>query len=159
MMMKEKRQMTIATNLGFSRMGPHRDLKKAPERFWANNSDARELLATARTLRVSHWKLRRDLGFAQIPCNDFSLYDHVLDAALMVGVCPGRFGTVAQGLDRYFAMARGVAHEGERSGVAALEMTKWFDTNYHYLVPEFEADQELVCLAISNARNSRRLLC
>jgi 5-methyltetrahydropteroyltriglutamate--homocysteine methyltransferase len=134
--------MTIATNLGFSRMGPHRELKKALERFWAKKSDAGELLATARGLREAHWKLQRDLGLAQIPCNDFSLYDHVLDTALMVGVRPGRFGGVAQGLDRYFAMARGVAHEGERSGVAALEMTKWFDTNYHYLVPEFEAGQK-----------------
>jgi 5-methyltetrahydropteroyltriglutamate--homocysteine methyltransferase len=134
--------MTIATNLGFSRMGPHRELKKAMERFWAKKSDAGELLATARGLRAATWKLQRDLGLAQIPCNDFSLYDHVLDTALMVGVRPGRFGVVAQGLDRYFAMARGVAHEGERSGVAALEMTKWFDTNYHYLVPEFEAAQD-----------------
>ncbi|WP_406697896.1 5-methyltetrahydropteroyltriglutamate--homocysteine S-methyltransferase [Singulisphaera sp. Ch08] len=134
--------MAIATNLGFSRMGPHRELKKALERFWAKKSDAGVLLATACSLRESHWKLQRDLGLAQVPCNDFSLYDHVLDAALMVGVRPGRFGGVAEGLDRYFAMARGVAHEGERSGVAALEMTKWFDTNYHYLVPEFEADQE-----------------
>ncbi len=134
--------MTIATNLGFSRMGPHRELKKALEQFWAKKSDAGELLATARELRESHWKLQRDVGLAQVPCNDYSLYDHVLDAALMVGVRPDRFGGVAEGLDRYFAMARGVAHEGERSGVAALEMTKWFDTNYHYLVPEFEAGQE-----------------
>jgi 5-methyltetrahydropteroyltriglutamate--homocysteine methyltransferase len=134
--------MTIATNLGFSRMGPHRELKKALERFWANKSDAGELLATARRLREAHWKLQQVAGLAQVPCNDFSLYDHVLDTALMVGVRPDRFGGAADGLDRYFAMARGVAHEGERSGVAALEMTKWFDTNYHYLVPEFEAGQE-----------------
>jgi 5-methyltetrahydropteroyltriglutamate--homocysteine methyltransferase len=134
--------MTIATNLGFSRMGPHRELKKAMERFWAKKSDGEELLATARELRAATWKLQHDLHIAQIPCNDFSLYDHVLDTALMVGVHPGRFGGIAQGLDRYYAMARGVAHEGERSGVAALEMTKWFDTNYHYLVPEFEAAQD-----------------
>ena len=120
--------MTIATNLGFSRMGPHRELKKALEQFWAKKSDAGES-SRPRELRESHWKLQRDVGLAQVPCNDYSLYDHVLDAALMVGVRPDRFGGVAEGLDRYFAMARGVAHEGERSGVAALEMTKWFDTN------------------------------
>ncbi len=134
--------MAIATNLGFSRMGAHRELKKALERFWGKKCDATELLATARALRQAHWALQRDAGLSQIPCNDFSLYDHVLDAALTVGVWPERFAGVPEGLDRYFAMARGVAHEGERSGVAALEMTKWFDTNYHYLVPEFEAGQK-----------------
>jgi 5-methyltetrahydropteroyltriglutamate--homocysteine methyltransferase len=134
--------MTIATNLGFSRMGPRRELKKALERFWTKKSGAEELLATARELRESHWKLQRDAGLSQVPCNDFSLYDHVLDAALMVGVRPDRFAGIEEGLDRYFAMARGVAHEGERTGVAALEMTKWFDTNYHYLVPEFEGGRE-----------------
>jgi 5-methyltetrahydropteroyltriglutamate--homocysteine methyltransferase len=133
--------MTIATNLGFSRMGPHRELKKALEGFWAKKLDAVELLVVAGEIRETQWKLQRDAGLAQVPCNDFSLYDHVLDAALMVGVRPDRFGG-ADGLDRYFAMARGVAHEGEHSGVPALEMTKWFDTNYHYLVPEFEAGQE-----------------
>jgi 5-methyltetrahydropteroyltriglutamate--homocysteine methyltransferase len=92
--------MTIATILGFSRMGPHRDLKRALERFWAQKSDAGELLATARGLRESHWKIQRDVGLAQVPCNDFSLYDHVLDTALMVGVQPDRFGGDAEGLDR-----------------------------------------------------------
>jgi 5-methyltetrahydropteroyltriglutamate--homocysteine methyltransferase len=134
--------MAIATNLGFSRMGRHRELKKALERFWAKKADAAELLAAARGLREIHWTLQRQAGLAHVPCNDFSLYDHVLDTALMVGAQPDRFRGVPEGLDRYFAMGRGLAHEGERSGVAALEMTKWFDTNYHYLVPEFERGQE-----------------
>jgi 5-methyltetrahydropteroyltriglutamate--homocysteine methyltransferase len=133
--------MVIATNLGFPRMGRHRELKKALERFWAKKSDAAELVATARQLRAAHWKLQIEAGLAQVPCNDFSLYDHVLDTSVMVGLEPGRFQDLPAGLDRYFAMARGVAHEGERSGAAALEMTKWFDTNYHYLVPEFEKRQ------------------
>jgi 5-methyltetrahydropteroyltriglutamate--homocysteine methyltransferase len=124
------------------RSHPNRELKKALERFWANKAGVADLLATAREIRAANWELQRGVGLAQVPCNDFSLYDHVLDAALMLGVRPDRFGGVTEGLDRYFAMARGVAHEGERSGVAALEMTKWFDTNYHYLVPEFEAGQE-----------------
>ena len=87
--------MTIATNLGFSRMGPHRELKKALERFWAKNSDAGELLATARASRT---QLEAPAGrrLAQVPCNDYSLYDHVLDAALMVGVRPDRFGGVGR---------------------------------------------------------------
>jgi 5-methyltetrahydropteroyltriglutamate--homocysteine methyltransferase len=134
--------MVIATNLGFPRMGRHRDLKKALERFWAKKSDAAELVATARQLRGDHWKLQIEAGLAQVPCNDFSLYDHVLDTSVMVGLEPGRFQDLPAGLDRYFAMARGVAREGERSGAAALEMTKWFDTNYHYLVPEFEKGQK-----------------
>jgi 5-methyltetrahydropteroyltriglutamate--homocysteine methyltransferase len=134
--------MVIATNLGFPRMGRHRDLKKALERFWAKKSDAAELVATARQLRAAHWKLQIEAGLAQVPCNDFSLYDHVLDTSVMVGLEPGRFQDLPAGLDRYFAMARGVAREGERSGAAALEMTKWFDTNYHYLVPEFEKGQK-----------------
>jgi 5-methyltetrahydropteroyltriglutamate--homocysteine methyltransferase len=134
--------MAIASNLGFSRMGRHRELKKALELYWAKKSGEPELLAAARGLRSSHWEIQQRAGIAQVPCNDFSLYDHVLDTALLVGVEPERFRGLAQGLDRYFAMARGVAHEGERSGVAALEMTKWFDTNYHYLVPEFASDQE-----------------
>ena len=119
-------------------------LKKALERYWAKKSDAAELLDTARRLREGHWRLQHESGLAQVPCNDFSLYDHVLDTAVMVGLEPERFKDVPAGLDRYFAMARGVAHEGERSGAAALEMTKWFDTNYHYLVPEFEKGQEFL---------------
>jgi methionine synthase II (cobalamin-independent) len=92
--------MSRSTNLGFSRMGPHCDLKKELERFWARKSDAGELLATARGLRESQWKLQWDVGIAQVPCNDFSLYDHVLDAAVVVGVRPNRFGGLAGELDR-----------------------------------------------------------
>ena len=107
--------MVLATNLGFSRMGRHRELKKALERYWAKKSDTAELLDTARKLRESHWSIQHKAGLAQVPCNDFSLYDHVLDTAVMVGIEPERFKDVPAGLDRYFAMARGVAHEGEGS--------------------------------------------
>jgi 5-methyltetrahydropteroyltriglutamate--homocysteine methyltransferase len=134
--------MATATNLGFPRIGAQRELKKALERFWSNRSSAEELEATARRLRADHWKLQQTAGIDHVPSNDFSYYDHVLDAAIMTGVVPERFAPFATGLERYFAMARGVAHEGERVGAAALEMTKWFDTNYHYLVPEIDPKQE-----------------
>ena len=134
--------MTVATTLGFSRMGRNRELKKALERFWSGKSDADALLDAARGLRASHWDLQRQAGLTQVPCNDFSLYDHVLDATVMVGARPQRFESAAAGLDRYFTMARGASAAGGRPETSALEMTKWFDTNYHYLVPEFDRGQE-----------------
>ena len=132
----------MATNLGFPRMGRRRELKKALEQFWAGACPADQLQATARRLRETHWKLQQAAGMTQIPCNDFSLYDHVLDTSVMVGATPARFGSDGADLERYFAMARGGAGSGQRPGPAALEMTKWFDTNYHYLVPEFGRGQE-----------------
>ncbi|AGA25304.1 5-methyltetrahydropteroyltriglutamate--homocysteine S-methyltransferase [Singulisphaera acidiphila] len=134
--------MTAATNLGFPRMGGQRELKKALERFWSNRSDAGDLEVVARQLRADHWKLQQVAGIAHVPSNDFSLYDQVLDTAVMAGIFPERFTHLPAGFERYFAMARGVAHEGERTGAPALEMTKWFDTNYHYLVPEIGSGQE-----------------
>jgi 5-methyltetrahydropteroyltriglutamate--homocysteine methyltransferase len=133
--------MNVATNLGFPRMGRDRELKKALEQFWAGDTTADQLLATARQLRKAHWALQRDAGLGVVPCNDFSLYDHVLDTAVMVGAVPERFAAIPDGLERYFAMARGGKARDGRPGPAALEMTKWFDTNYHYLVPEFRRDQ------------------
>src|SRR2546422_995131 len=89
-------------------------------------------------LRAAHWRLQRDAGLDLVPVNDFSLYDRVLDTCAMVGAVPERYGwsggTVD--LDTYFAMARG--GQGKGRDVTAMEMTKWFDTNYHYIVPEFE---------------------
>ncbi|APW63390.1 5-methyltetrahydropteroyltriglutamate--homocysteine methyltransferase [Paludisphaera borealis] len=134
--------MTTATNLGFPRMGAQRELKKPLERFWSNRSSGDELETVARRLRADHWKLQRTAGITHVPSNDFSLYDHVLDAAVMFGVVPDRFAHLPAGPERYFAMARGIAYEGGRAGAAALEMTKWFDTNYHYLVPEIDPRQE-----------------
>lgn len=130
-----------ATTLGFSRMGRNRELKKALERHWSGKSKAAELLDVARELRQSHWRLQRQSGLTQVPCNDFSLYDHVLDMAVMVGAIPKRFENASPGLDRYFTMARGASEKNGRPETPALEMTKWFDTNYHYLVPEWEPGQ------------------
>ncbi|MEQ4205184.1 5-methyltetrahydropteroyltriglutamate--homocysteine S-methyltransferase [Actinopolymorpha sp. B9G3] len=117
------------TVLGYPRIGPRRELKRAAEAFWASRSDAETLHQTAVQLRRQTWESLRDAGVDDIPSNTFSLYDHVLDQAVLVGAIPERFAGL-EGLERYFAMARGTA------GVPPLEMTKWFDTNYHYLVPE-----------------------
>ena len=129
--------MAIASNLGFPRIGPNRELKRAVEAYWAGRSERRELLDTAARLRREHWTLQRGLGIDHIPSNDFSLYDQVLDTAAMVGAVPARFGHEGGSvdLDTYFAMARG------RDDAPAMEMTKWFDTNYHYIVPEVEPGQ------------------
>ncbi|MDQ7041644.1 MAG: 5-methyltetrahydropteroyltriglutamate--homocysteine S-methyltransferase [Rhodothermus sp.] len=141
--------MIQATNLGFPRIGPNRELKWAVEGYWAGRISEDELLATARQLRARHWQWQQEAGLDQIPSNDFSLYDHVLDTIALVGAVPERFGWQGEVVDltTYFAMARGVqekdleAHGLERAGVPPLEMTKWFDTNYHYLVPEFHPEQ------------------
>jgi 5-methyltetrahydropteroyltriglutamate--homocysteine methyltransferase len=121
-------------NLGFPRMGGQRKLKFALESYWAGKSEESSLLDTARDLRAVHWRLQRDAGIETPPSNDFSLYDHVLDMAATLGAVPTRFmhagGPVT--LKTYFAMARGAQN------ATAMEMTKWFDTNYHYVVPEFE---------------------
>ncbi|WP_163505958.1 5-methyltetrahydropteroyltriglutamate--homocysteine S-methyltransferase [Fodinicola acaciae] len=119
-----------ATVYGFPRQGVNRELKKAVESYWSGATDADTLLAAARELRLQRLAQLRDAGIAEIPSNDFSLYDHMLDTAIMVGAIPARHQAEADRLDRYFAMARGTAD------AAPLEMTKWFDTNYHYLVPE-----------------------
>jgi 5-methyltetrahydropteroyltriglutamate--homocysteine methyltransferase len=115
--------------LGLPRIGPDRELKHALEAHWAGRAGADELHATARALRRASWERARDAGVDVIPSGDFSLYDHVLDTAFAVGAVPERF-------DGYFAAARGTA------GARPLEMTKWFDTNYHHLVPELAPDQE-----------------
>src|ERR1700678_412978 len=123
-----------ASNLGFPRIGKRRELKFALEKYWSGESTEETLLAAARTLREEHWKLQIAAGIATPPSNDFSLYDHVLDMAVTLGAIPERYKSASGlvGLETYFAMARG-------SKLApALEMTKWFDTNYHYVVPEFE---------------------
>jgi 5-methyltetrahydropteroyltriglutamate--homocysteine methyltransferase len=140
--------MATATNLGFPRIGAHRELKRAVEGYWNGDLTKDELLESARALRASHWTEQRDLGLDVIPSNDFSYYDQVLDTCAMVGAVPERFpdsfrdGDTVD-LDTYFAMARGLQEkdlEDEGSGVQAMEMTKWFDTNYHYIVPEFSRD-------------------
>lgn len=141
--------MIQATNLGFPRIGLARELKWAVEGYWTGRVSEDELLATARQLRARHWQWQLEAGIDQIPSNDFSLYDHVLDMITLVGAVPERFGWCGDTVDlaTYFTMARGVQEKEleaqglEGTGVSPLEMTKWFDTNYHYLVPEFHPAQ------------------
>ena len=132
--------------LGFPRIGARRELKKALETYWGGNSSQQELLAAGAALRAKHWIRQKAAGIDWIPSNDFSLYDQVLDMSVLVGAVPQRFGGSGHGkidIDTYFVMARGVDTEhSHTTGTNAMEMTKWFDTNYHYLVPEFAADQE-----------------
>src|SRR5690348_12859592 len=133
--------MTIAHTLGFPPLGAARELKRATEGYWAGKVSRDDLLATAGVLRARHWTLQRDAGLDLVPCNDFSLYDRMLDTSALVGAVPSRYqwngGDVD--LETYFAMARGAQQAGR--DVVAMEMTKWFDTNYHYLVPELTQDQ------------------
>ncbi|MGI8450360.1 MAG: 5-methyltetrahydropteroyltriglutamate--homocysteine S-methyltransferase [Streptosporangiaceae bacterium] len=117
------------TILGYPRIGGRRELKKATESWWAGRISAAGLEEVTSGLRRATWGTLRDAGLTAIPSNTFSLYDHVLDMAVLFGAVPERFAGLTA-LDAYFAMARG------SDGVAPLEMTKWFDTNYHYLVPE-----------------------
>lgn len=123
---------TIGTTvLGYPRIGPARELKRALEAYWAGTSTEKELQATARRLREQTWTTLRDQGLDSIPSSTFSLYDQVLDTTALFGALPDRFTCLGLSpLDTYFAAARGVPD------APALEMTKWFDTNYHYLVPE-----------------------
>ena len=131
--------MTTATNLGFPRIGKQRELKRALELYWSERTDASALLATAKELRAEHWRRQRDLGIEHVPSNDFALYDHVLDVIQLVGATPSRYARLdSDPLRAYFAMARGLQAEG--LDLPAMEMTKWFDTNYHYIVPEFQAE-------------------
>jgi 5-methyltetrahydropteroyltriglutamate--homocysteine methyltransferase len=120
-----------STVLGYPRIGANRELKKAVETYWAGTIDASALEVTAAGLRAEVWQQLRDARLDAIPSNTFSYYDHVLDTAVAVGAIPARFARLGlSGLDTYFAMARGADTE------PALELTKWFNTNYHYLVPE-----------------------
>ena len=134
--------MITTHNLGFPRIGAQRELKHALEAYWRGEIDVSTLEATGRRLRQQHWRLQRDAGMDWIPVGDFSWYDQVLDMSALLGVVPTRFGWQGGTVERdlYFRMARGRAPTGEP--VSACEMTKWFDTNYHYIVPEFSKDQE-----------------
>jgi 5-methyltetrahydropteroyltriglutamate--homocysteine methyltransferase len=123
-----------ATVLGYPRIGPRRELKRALESYWRGRLDAAGLDAVAAGLRTDAWRRLAGLGLESVPVNDFSYYDQVLDTAVLLGAIPARYAAITDPLERYFAMARG---DGD---LAPLEMTKWFDTNYHYLVPEIAAD-------------------
>jgi 5-methyltetrahydropteroyltriglutamate--homocysteine methyltransferase len=134
--------MALSNVSGFPRIGRNRELKFATEGYWRGETSADQLAATAKTIRVENWKLMQDAGIDLIPSNDFSYYDQVLDTIALVGAVPERYdwdgGEV--NLDTYFAMARGRQSDGV--DVTAMEMTKWFDTNYHYIVPELGPDTQ-----------------
>ena len=143
--------MTVSVaSLGFPRIGPRRELKFALEKFWAGTISPAELEEAAQGLRTATWARQKALGVDWLPSNDFSLYDHVLDTSVMLGAIPARYDLAsgqAAGLETYFAMARGAtggATCGHAHGsVTAGEMTKWFDTNYHFIVPEIEPETRL----------------
>ena len=130
-------------NLGYPRIGSQRQLKKACEAYWSGKSSIGALQQTGKNIRIANWQLQKDVGIDLIPSNDFSFYDQVLDMTLSVGAIPGRYQPLKDEQfpepDIYFAMARGFQKDGH--DLTAMEMTKWFDTNYHYIVPEFTSDQ------------------
>jgi 5-methyltetrahydropteroyltriglutamate--homocysteine methyltransferase len=135
----------LTHNLGYPRIGNHRELKKACEQYWAGKIQPQELEQTARAIRAFNWQLQKEIGIDWIPCNDFSFYDQVLDTCLMTGSIPDRYHHLLEekqlnNPDLLFAMARG--YQKDNYDITAMEMTKWFDTNYHYIVPEFTARQK-----------------
>lgn len=166
--------LPVAT-LGTPRIGPRRELKTALESYWSGKISEASLLETAAALRAANWARQKSLGVTVIPSNDFSLYDQVLDTSVMVGAVPAVYGWKGGPvpLAIYFAMARGAQGEphdsacthghhgdGRAHGTPAQEMTKWFDTNYHYMVPEFSKDQafELASLkAVDEYREAKAL--
>jgi 5-methyltetrahydropteroyltriglutamate--homocysteine methyltransferase len=136
--------MLKTSSLGFPRIGSDRQLKKATEGYWKGSISWEQLQAVASEIKNNNWQLQQSAGINFIASNDFSFYDHILDNIVLFGAIPERFkkvfGENHQGLDLYFAMARGLQKSG--IDITALEMTKWFDTNYHYLVAEFSANQQ-----------------
>jgi 5-methyltetrahydropteroyltriglutamate--homocysteine methyltransferase len=141
----------IAHNLGYPRIGSHRELKRACEQFWAGTITHQQLQDVGRQIRTGNWLMQQQAGVTLVPCNDFSLYDQMLDLSLTVGAIPPRFQPLLNAfgdddhLTLYFAMARGYQQDG--LDLKAMEMTKWFDTNYHYIVPEFAREQSFTLLS------------
>jgi 5-methyltetrahydropteroyltriglutamate--homocysteine methyltransferase len=137
--------MMITHNLGYPRIGNNREIKKAVEGYWLGKINYEQLIQTSADIKQKNWVLQKDLGIDLIPSNDFSFYDHVLDMAFTINVIPERYSALPRNskeskIDLYFAMARGYQEGGV--DIIAMEMTKWFDTNYHYIVPEFYKDQK-----------------
>ena len=128
--------------LGYPRIGSKRELKKACEKYWKGKIPINELKEVASQIKKDNWRLQKELGLDLISSNDFSFYDQVLDMALTVNAIPEKYkdNLFDSELDLYFAMARG--HQKDNIDVPAMEMTKWFDTNYHYIVPEFYKNQD-----------------
>ena len=142
----------LTQNLGYPRIGSQRQLKKACEQYWAGKINLAELQEIGRKIKEDNWQTQLNAGIDLIPCNDFSFYDHILDTSLLLGVIPERYSPMLKidgnsETDLYFAMARGYQKNG--LDITAMEMTKWLDTNYHYIVPEFTADQQF---SISNEK-------
>ena len=133
--------MILSSNLGYPRIGPSRELKWLLESFWKKKIDEKTLSENLSNIKKNNWLKQKKAGINYIPSNDFSLYDHVLDLCFSMNVIPKRFNKMKKRnrLDLYFAMGRGF--QNGRIDIKAMEMTKWFDTNYHYIVPEFEANQ------------------
>ena len=153
----------LKNNLGFPCIGPKRELKKACEQYWQGKISQEELLKTGSQIRQYNWKLQQEAGIDLIPSNDFSFYDHVLDMSFTLGNIPERYSKVSAkneiGLENYFAMARGFQKNG--LDITAMEMTKWFNTNYHYIVPEFYKNQTFHFLShkvIEEFEESKRVL-
>ena len=145
--------------IGFPRIGSLRELKFALERYFRKESSEEELLKTAKELRKAHWTTQKQAGIDYISSNDFSFYDLTLDTAVMLGIVPARYKNLKLSkLDTYFAMARG--HQDAGRDVKALAMKKWFNTNYHYIVPEIEDDtvialcpEKLLFAGLVNGKN------
>ena len=134
--------MLQTANLGYPRIGANRELKKATESYWKNLSSIEDLENTAKEIRLKNWNDQKNSGIKYIPSNDFSLYDQTLDMIALLGAIPERFNHDKSSFidnNLYFAMARGMQRDGV--DVTAMEMTKWLDTNYHYIVPEFYENQ------------------
>lgn len=130
------------TIIGFPRVGSLRELKFASEKYFRGEISAEELQNTAKELRSTHWQLQQENGISLIPVNDFSFYDNMLDTAVLLNAVPERYRALSLApLDTYFAMARG--YQGEHGDVKAFAMKKWFNTNYHYMVPEIEDTTEI----------------
>ncbi|OZJ03797.1 hypothetical protein BZG36_03020 [Bifiguratus adelaidae] len=143
--------MVQATNLGFPYVGAHRELKKHVETFWASGAPTQESTQTLRDaaadLRKAHWRVQVEQGIEQVPVGDFTFYDRMLDTSVLFGAIPKKYQDLgASSLDQYFAMGRGLQRAATATtakiDVPAMEMKKWFDTNYHFIVPEFEENQE-----------------
>lgn len=127
--------------LGYPRIGSHRELKKACENYWSGKISQEQLLKEGASIRALNWYLQKEYKIDLIPSNDFSFYDQVLDLAMTLGAIPKRYAPLLNDkIELYFAMARGYQKNGH--DIIAMEMTKWFDTNYHYIVPEFTKEQQ-----------------
>ena len=135
----------ITHNLGYPRIGNNRELKKAVEGYWAGKITYDQLIEVGAAIKQKNWLMQKDSGIDLVPCNDFSFYDSVLDLAFAINAIPTRYAHLPRNsdklkLDLYFTMARG--YQDGVSDITAMEMTKWFDTNYHYIVPEFYKNQK-----------------